>query len=215
MTDSANQLSRWEHIFLDAGLYWSHDGNPAHPHALLTSGLHSNGFFNASGVIGNPLLCSPAAEALLHMVELPPTGDIQIFGSALGASTLAFEMARQLDVPCGFTEPVIVEGRKVMQLKRFSFAPGTQILVVEDVMTTGSTTLETIAALEAAGGKVLPDIAVLVNRSGCETLDGRVLQALVTRHLPTWDPTKEVCPLCAGGSEAIRPKANWDALTNP
>jgi len=207
-----DEMSTWERIFLDKGLYWCHDGNLAHPHALLTSGKHSSGFFNGSGVISDPQLCARACQELLTLVDLPQ-GDFQVFGSALGASTLAYEMARQMGQKCGFTEPVGEEPNKVMKLKRFSFAPGTQILVCEDVMTTGKTTLQTIAAIEAAGGVVMPDIAVLVNRSGMKDLNGRQLVALVDRELPTWAP--EVCPLCAGGSEAIRPKANWAALTNP
>ncbi|KKR08141.1 MAG: Orotate phosphoribosyltransferase [Parcubacteria group bacterium GW2011_GWC2_39_14] len=210
------EMSTWEKIFLEKGLYWCHDGNPTHPHALLTSGKHSSGFFNGSGVISDPRLCAQACKDLLALLDLP-SGDFQVFGSALGASTLAYEMARQTGMRCGFTEPVVDEitKKKSMKLKRFSFKSGTYILVCEDVMTTGGTTLETIAALEAAGGNVLGDIAVLVNRSGKSTLNGRGLIALVDRELPTWDPAKEICPLCAGGSEVVRPKAYWGALTNP
>ena len=195
------------------GSLWIHDGNPKRPHALLTSGKHSDGFFNASLLVEQPVLLSSACLELISVMrskmiagrveDALPVG--RVVGSALGAVTIAHEVARHLKVKCGYTESV--DGQ--MHPKRFDVT-GEQVLVVEDVMTTGGTTRKTVRALEAEGATVLPVIGCIVNRSGKSHLDGRPIVALVSRKLPIWAP--EECPLCRAGSEALRPKANWAEL---
>ena len=86
-------------------------------------------------------------------------------------------------------------------------------VVAEDVMTTGGTTRKTVETLTKTGADVLGFILVLVNRSGQESLDGRRIIALIDHPMPFWEA--EECPLCAQGSEAIRPKGreSWQELT--
>lgn len=200
-------------VFTDIGAFWMHDGNPRRPHALLTLGGHSNGFFNGSMVIRRPQMLSITCGNLVRKKEglhLPKVD--MVIGSAHGATFIAYELARHIGCcEVGFTEPETINGEKQMLLKRFALEEGTVILVCEDVMTTGTTTRKTIASIEAAGGVVLDSILVLVNRSGMSELDGRQIVALVDRELPIWTP--EECPLCKQGSEAIRPKGNWSRLT--
>ncbi|RLI96432.1 MAG: hypothetical protein DRO99_04435, partial [Candidatus Aenigmatarchaeota archaeon] len=78
---------------------WIHDGNSRRPHALLTSGNHSNGFFNATGIIGNPevlgMVCSDLAEKLLEADDGVHDA-YMVFGSAMGAVTLAYQMAAHM-----------------------------------------------------------------------------------------------------------------------
>ena len=200
----------WMERFCDSGALCIHDGNPRRPHALLTSGKHSNGFFNASKIIENPRLLEQACTALINRhwkIEIPD----RIIGSAFGAITIAHEFGRNAGTKCGFTEPVIEEGEKNMPLKRFNVKKGDKVLVVEDVMTTGGTTNKTIATLEDLGAKVSPVIFVLVNRSGMTHLGNREILALIDNEMPSWNPRE--CPLCKKGSEAIRPKGNWKKLT--
>lgn len=202
----------WIEELTRLGGYWKHDGNPKRPHALLTSGNHSDGFFNATKVIERPRLlamaCSDLLNKLLVHENMFPE---KVIGSAFGAITIAHEFGRQLDILSGFTEPVEDEKGKKMVLKRFSVLPKTPVLVVEDVLTTGKTTRHTISELEARGAMVFEDIFVLVNRSGRYHLDGRRVISLVSCHMPIWTPKE--CPLCKEGSEAVRPKDNWDKLT--
>jgi orotate phosphoribosyltransferase len=196
------------------GAFWLHDGNSKRPHALLTSGRHSDGFFNGSRIIENPALLYPTMYDLVEKIGRLPVqrlSDLWVIGSALGAGDLSYEIARQLKCRRGFTEPVEVDGIKTMELKRFELPSCAPVLLVEDVFTTGGTTEQTKLAVEKKGGVVLPVIGVLVNRSGKKELAGCQVVALIDREMPMWEPA--VCPLCLRGSRAVRPKANWDLLT--
>lgn len=208
-----NQVG-WIRTFIEKVAFWKHDGNPRRPHALLTSGNHSDGFFNGSLVVMDPRLVALAAhDLIMKVVEVMGVKiDVEmVIGSAFGAITLAHEIARQAGTDMGFTEPVVTEAGKEMVLKRFSLEKGAPVIVVEDVMTTGSTTRKTIAEIETQGGLVLEPILVLVNRSGMSKLEGRRIIALVDTEMPIWKSNE--CPLCKQGSEALRPKGNWDKLT--
>jgi orotate phosphoribosyltransferase len=207
------QEKSWTETFSDMGALWIHDNNPARPHALLTSGKHSNGFFNATKVIENPALLEEACVDMWahHADSLPGQSACdRVIGSAFGAITIAHVIAQMLNVQMGFTEPVETDDGKQMVLKRFALSEGDRVLIVEDVMTTGGTNRKTIKTIEAAGAEVLPVLPVLVNRSGMTELDGRRIIALIDHSMPMWEP--EECPLCKQGSEALRPKGNWDKL---
>ena len=90
-----------------------------------------------------------------------------------------------------------------MKLRRgFSFAPGEPTLVVEDVVTTGGSTRETIAAVEQAGGKVV-GVGSLIDRSGGKVDLGVPRAALVTLDVKTYNPSD--CTLCKSGTPAFKP----------
>lgn len=207
--------NEWIRVFTEMGAFWLHDDNPERPHALLTSGKHSNGFFNGSKVIENPEVLYRAMYDLRQKIEhegdLPHRDNLWVVGSALGACDLSYELGRILGCKRGFTEPVEEDGKKTMSLKRFEIPADKHVLVVEDVFTTGGTTEQTIASIEKKGAVVWPVLGVLVNRSGKDRLGDRKVVAVIDRPMPVWTP--EECPLCRVGSEAVRPKGNWDRLT--
>jgi orotate phosphoribosyltransferase len=90
-----------------------------------------------------------------------------------------------------------------MTLRRgFSLEPGEPTLVVEDVITTGLSTRETMTAVEQAGGKVV-GIGSLIDRSGGAVDLGVPRHALAVLEVPTYQP--DDCPLCREGSMAIKP----------
>ena len=203
------KMKHWIELLRQINALWIHDNNPRRPHALLTSGKHSNGFFNGSLAICNPDLLNQLCKALIRQVDLTRLQAPQlVVGSAMGAITIAYEIARQLDdkTQAGFTE----KAGDLMELKRFPIKPGHRVLVVEDVLTTGGTTKKTIDGIKKADGNILPFILVLVNRSGLSQIDDYKLISLIDHHLPIWTP--EECPLCQMGSIALRPKDNWEAL---
>ncbi len=200
----------WLEEFKRVGALWIHDGNPKRPHALLTSGKHSNGFFNASKVIARPDLLGAIVLELADRCQLKSLSIDWVVGSALGAVTIAHAFAYHLRRNMAFTEKAD-DGTKKMVLARFDIEAADHVLIVEDVMTTGGTTLETIAAIEATGAKVLEPIVVIANRSGTHELNGRRLASLIELSIDAWAP--EECPLCTRGSVALRPKKNWDKLT--
>ena len=205
----------WANELKKMGALWIHDGNPRRPHAKLTSGKCSNGFFNGSKVIENPgrlkEICTLILANNLNDLVQKESNRIRIdrvVGSAFGAITMAHVMASLLKAKTGFTEDPD-QKKERMELKRFSVA-GEKVLAVEDVVTTGDTTRKTIAGLEKKGAKVLPVIVTLVNRSDMTDIDGRKIIAFIDHPMPEWEPSE--CPLCKQGSKPLRPKGNWDAL---
>ena len=191
------------------GAVWIHNGDMTRPHALLTSGRHSNGFVN-TGL----LTCRP--DSIRRILTEPngysaglsaADGVDWVIGSALGAVTWAFALGGVLNARSGFTE----KDGDAMALKRFDLLKTDRVLVCEDVISTGGSTLKTLAAVRATGATILPLIAVLVNRSGLKELDGLPILSLLDLSIDSWDPAD--CPLCKAGSAVVRPKSNWSALT--
>jgi len=201
----------WKELFQEHGAIWMHDGRPSRPHALLTSGLHSDGFVNCTFVTQHPeLVRRIVGESGGLAASFPREKAEWVIGSAFGAITLAYAVAERLGAHAGFTE----KDGEGMKLARFEIAPGEKVLVVEDTISTGGSTLKTIEGLQKAGvaaADILPYIVCLVNRSGCNVLSGRQIRALITTSIHTW-PAGE-CPLCKAGSTAVRPKAHWKELT--
>jgi orotate phosphoribosyltransferase len=212
----------WFDEYAKRGALWLHDGNPKRPHALLTSGKHSNGFFNSELVLENPFLLDEASYDLVAALRGQGIDleDIdRVVGPAMGAITLAHDVALHvtLETPSrhclrAYTEKETGGDSKLMVFKKTMIRSGERILAVEDVITTGDSVEMTATAVTNVGGIVLPFVAVLVNRSGVKEMNSRKIVALIDRSMPTWDA--EGCPLCKEGSEAIRPKGteNWARL---
>lgn len=204
-------MTDWKQIFQEQGAIWIHDGNPKRPHALLTSGLHSDGFVNCTFITQQPVLLQQIVSSPAGLFASLPTEKTDwVIGSAFGAITLAHSVALELDARAGFTE----KDSESMKLSRFSVSPSDRVLVVEDTISTGGSTLKTIDGIVRAGipkDHVLPFIVCLVNRSGKTELAGKEIRALLTLHIHSWKP--EECPLCRSGSQAVRPKSHWQDLT--
>lgn len=211
----------WIEKYEEEGALWIHDGNPSHPHALLTSGQHSSGFFNSRLVTADGHLLRQAASDLLELFS--KQGDIDkievVIGPQTGATKLAEYISERLcsdteNDMCFWLSPAKDEsgGKKAMVFTEEDrgLLPGRYTLLCEDVFTTGGSVGLTATAIENGGGIVLPFILVLVNRSGLINVDGKKIISLIERAMPMWTPDK--CPLCKQGSEAIRPKENWMLL---
>jgi orotate phosphoribosyltransferase len=166
-------------------------------HFILSSGLHSNRYIQCALVLQHPRvaeqLCSELAEKLKHL------GAKVVAAPALGGVIVSHEVARALGVRALFTERQ--EG--AMTLRRgFSLEPGEPTLVVEDVVTTGGSTRETMTAVEQAGGRVV-GVGSLIDRSGGKVDLGIPRAALVTLEVKNYDPAD--CPLCQSGIPAVKP----------
>ncbi len=202
---------------------WIHDGLPARPHALLTSGRHSSGFFNSELITEDPLILDEACEHLAFLIQKEANVHAidRVVGPAMGAITVAHDLARQIGNKRGHSclrayaekELDIFGNVRGMRFIRTAIQPGDYILLCEDVITTGTSIGLTACAVTDAGGIVLPYVIALINRSGHAMIDGKEIIALINREMPVWEA--DVCPLCAKGSEAIRPKGteNWARLT--
>lgn len=166
-------------------------------HFILSSGLHSDRYVQCALVLQHPRvaeqLCSEIAAKLRHV------GASVVAAPALGGILVAHEVARALGVRALFTE----RQDGVMTLRRgFSLRPGEPTLVVEDVITTGLSTRETIACVEQAGGKVVA-AGALIDRSGGKADLGLPDAALLTLAIQNYKP--DDCPLCKSGLAAVKP----------
>ena len=166
-------------------------------HFILSSGLHSDRYVQCAQVLQHPRvaeqLCSQLADRLRH---LKPS---VVAAPALGGVLVAHEVARALGVRAIFTERQ--EG--AMTLRRgFSLEPGEPTLVVEDVITTGLSTRETIQCIEQAGGNVV-GAGSLIDRSGGTADLGMTKASLINLKIQNYNPAE--CPLCKAGIPAVKP----------
>ena len=219
-------MDQWIEQYREKDALWIHDGNPKRPHALLTSGKHSNGFFNSRLVIPDETLLCDAASDLLELLansgEATGLGITMVVGPQTGATKLAELISKQVPnytgEECFWASPTKNEedGKKsmVFSTEDLVVLSGQSVLPCDDVLTTSGSVGLTTTAVTAAGGIVLPFVLVLVNRSGLTDANGKKIIALIDHPMPMWNPESNGCPLCVAGSEAIRPKGKeeWARL---
>jgi len=166
-------------------------------HFLLSSGLHSDRYIQCALVLQHPEIAEQLGRELA--AKLGNTGATVVVAPALGGVLVAHEVARALGVRALFAERH--EGS--MTLRRgFTLEAGEPAIVVEDVITTGGSTLETIRAVEEAGGKIVA-AGSLVDRSGGSADLRLPRSALLTLTVQNYDA--ERCPLCRAGVPAVKP----------
>ena len=165
-------------------------------HFLLSSGKHSNRYVQCAKVLRFPQY---AEEVLSTVVEQIKTLDIDlVVGPAMGGVIVSYELGRQLKKESVFTE------RKdgVMQLRRgFEVKKGEKIIIAEDVVTTGKSTIETKKALEALGGEVI-GVACIVDRTNQNI--GVPIFSAIKLEIQVHDAQE--CPICKEGKlDLVKP----------
>jgi orotate phosphoribosyltransferase len=166
-------------------------------HFRLTSGLHSPGYLQSALVLQHPREAEACGEAVAGRVR--NLGAQVVLSPALGGIVIGQEVGRALGVRAIFAE----RQDGVLTLRRgFALQPGEKVLVVEDVVTTGGSTRETIAVARAAGADVV-GAASIIDRSGGQQDLGVPYSALATVSLPTYEP--DACPFCAAGLPVVKP----------
>jgi orotate phosphoribosyltransferase len=166
-------------------------------HFQLTSGLHSPRYLQCALVLQHPAHAEWIGRVLATGFQAEQLD--AVIAPAIGGIIVAHETARSLGVRALFTE----REAGVMTLRRgFSLSAGERVLVVEDVVTTGGSTRETIEAVTRAGGVVAGAGSVIDRSNGAANVGVRRV-ALLTLDVPAYDPTN--CPLCHQGTPAIKP----------
>lgn len=166
-------------------------------HFRLTSGLHSSGYLQCALVLQHPAEAEACGAAIAGRVRaLSP--DV-VLSPALGGIVIGQEVGRALGVRAIFAER---QDGKLTLRRGFSIASGERVLVVEDVVTTGGSTQETIDVARAAGATVVGAAAIIDRSGGTQRIDVP-FHALATISLPTYQP--EQCPLCAEGKPVMKP----------
>ncbi len=152
-------------------------------HFILSSGRHSPYFLQKAFVFMDPARTARLCKALANKVVAARIGAFDVIISpAVGGIIPGYETARHLDVPAMYVEREAGEFR----LRRgFEIAPGTKVLIVEDIVTTGLSSRECIEAVRALGGDVIAE-ACLIDRSGGTADVGAPLIALAQVDFPTY-----------------------------
>ena len=152
-------------------------------HFILSSGLRSSRYLQCARVLMDPARAERLARALAERLPAELRDLVQVVVSpAMGGVIIGHEMGRALGVPALFVERP--EGR--FELRRgFRLEPGARVLLVEDVVTTGLSSREAIAAVEAAGAQVI-GAAALVDRSNGAAELGVPFTPLIRLDVPTY-----------------------------
>jgi orotate phosphoribosyltransferase len=167
-------------------------------HFILTSGLHSPVYLQCALVLQHP----PEAEAFARAIaeQFAGRGIETVVAPAIGGLVIGYETARALGARSIWTER---DAAGAMTLRRgFNMRPGESVLVVEDVITTGGSTRETIECVRAAGANVI-GAASIIDRSGGRADVSVPRIALATLDVPALAPS--VCPACQRGEQAVKP----------
>ena len=182
-----------------------------HGHFELSSGLHSGTYVQCALVLQYPRFAERLGQALAALFS-----DARIdavVSPALGGVIIGQEVARALpahaDAVGGGVPAMFVErdASGTMCLRRgFTLQPDMHILVVEDVWTTGGSTLETISVVTEAGGRVVA-VGALIDRSGGKIEFPVESNALLELQIDSFEP--DDCPLCRQGTAAVKPGSRF------
>ena len=166
-------------------------------HFILSSGLHSTQYLQCALVLQHPTEAEAFGRALAEHFRGERIETVA--APAIGGLIIGYEVARALRARFIWTE----REAGLMSLRRgFTVRRGETCLVIEDVITTGGSTRETIAALGIAGARVV-GAGSIIDRSGGRADTGTTRVALATLEVPSFAPNS--CPACARGDVAVKP----------
>ncbi len=166
-------------------------------HFRLSSGLHSPGYLQCALVLQHPREAEALGLALGNIVR--SLGVQTVLSPALGGIVIGQEVGRALGVRAIFAE----RQDGTLTLRRgFTLEPGEKVLVVEDVVTTGGSTRETMDVARAAGATVVGACAIVDRSGGKQGLDVP-FHALLPMDVKAYK--EEECPLCKQGIPVVKP----------
>lgn len=166
-------------------------------HFLLSSGLHSEKYLQCAMVLQYP---DVATDLCFKLAGLFRSEKIDlVIAPALGGIIVAQDVAKALGVRAIFAERV--EGKLTLR-RGFAIEKGERALVVEDVVTTGGSTKETMRVVTEAGGVVV-GAGSIIDRSGGTADLGVPFNSLVTLAIDACQPKD--CPMCAKGLDVVKP----------
>lgn len=218
------EILSWFNL-LDAA--WIHSGDPKDPHAELTSGWCSNGFFDCLRVLKYVNLSDILADQLAKKIRSVIGWNQKIdwvIGSPMAGITFAHDVARAIGAPinmCVEKDPSDPKGKKMMW-KRMIIPETDNALQIEELTTTAHTLNEVERAVREGnkdGEKTvsvnfLPYVGILVHRPPklpVTHYGNRQVIALIEKEI--WAVPPDECSLHKAGSKSLRPKTNWKELT--
>ncbi len=160
-------------------------------HFRLTNGKHSRQSVQISQVIQYPKFLEVLCEELARRFKGEEI-DV-VVAPAIGGILVAYEVAKTLGTRCLFTERE--EGKMVFR-RGFTLEEDENVLVVEDIVTTGDSVQEVLEAIKERGGSIR-GVGIVLDRSGGKIHFGVHTEALISLECQAWEP--EECPLCKEG----------------
>lgn len=152
-------------------------------HFLLSSGKHSDRYIQCAKLIENPAYCEEVAKIIADNLREAGINTDLCVGPAMGGVIISYEVARALGVHAIFTERVDNE----MTLRRgFQIKEDTKVIIVEDVITTGKSSFETVDVIRDYGAEVVA-LTSIVNRSGKDEINGVPVISATKIDVNTWD----------------------------
>lgn len=166
-------------------------------HFLLTSGRHSDKYMQCAKLFQyadvSEIICKQLAEQFAEKkIDL-------VVGPAIGGIIMAYEMGRQLGVKNIFAER---ENGQMAFRRGFEVPEGANVLVVEDVVTTGGSVKEVITLLKEHGANVV-GVGSVVDRSAGKVDFGVEFKAVLSMEVVSYEP--ENCPICKSGLPLVKP----------
>ena len=166
-------------------------------HFVLSSGLHSPKYLQCALALQESKDAWAFGQAIAEQFAGQQIDTVA--SPAIGGLVIGFATAAALSVRFIWTE----RQDGVMTVRRgFTLKEGERVLVVEDVITTGGSTRECIAALESRGAKVIAAASIIDRSNGTADVGVRRIE-LVRLDVPSYAPDQ--CPMCANGDEAYKP----------
>lgn len=177
-------------------------------HFILSSGLHSSMYLQCARVLmdakrGDRLCKALASKLKQWMKESSQVIDI-IVAPAMGGVVVGYEMGRQLDVPAMFCERV--DGTFALR-RGFHLEKGQRVLIVEDVVTTGKSSMEAVACIKEHGGIPVAVTSLIDRRSDNDVSLTLPLVSLMKLDIPTYKP--DALPEELKKIEAIKPGSRF------
>ena len=180
---------------------FTHLGALLDGHFRLSSGLHSPSYLQCALVLQHPAEAEALGRALAEALRarLGDARPTAVLSPALGGLIIGHEVARALGVRAIFAERA--EGALTLR-RGFDLAAADRVVIVEDVLTTGGSTRETMEVAHARGAAVVA-AAAIINRSGSDSPVDVPFAALAALAPPTYKP--EACPMCEQGIPVTKP----------
>ena len=160
-------------------------------HFKLTSGRHSDIYYEKFTLLKNPAICTRICKEFAERFK--STGAVTVIGPTTGGIIIAYDVARYLGVESYYAEA----GDSGRVFKRgFFLEQGQKVVIVDDILTTGKSLREVIDLVETYKAEIT-GIGVLLDRSGGKVTFDYPFQPLATVSADSWNP--DDCPLCAKG----------------
>lgn len=152
-------------------------------HFILSSGKHSNKYIQCAKLIENPVYCEEVAQIIGEKLKEKGIDVDLCVGPAMGGVIISYELARNLGVNAIFTER---ENGQMTLRRGFEIKEGMKVIIVEDVITTGKSSFETVDVIRSCGAEVLA-LTSIVNRSNKDEINGLPIISATKIDVETWD----------------------------